>query len=183
MPVIRMHVRFLPLIPFAAAVLVIGGGDAKALTIRYSFTNPSDPGYTGGTIQVSSLTQTLATSPLDFTVETGTGTFNVRANFSSANGSRITYQSGAYLWDAENFDFGASNTTQWQDLLVRPYNPVSTSFGRFQWYSPAGIGDITVSSITFKSIPAPGPLPILGAAAAFGWSRRLRKRITASSDS
>jgi len=29
------------------------------------------------------------------------------------------------------------------------------------------------------STAVPGPLPLFGAAAAFGWSRRLRKRITA----
>ncbi|MFM7394031.1 MAG: hypothetical protein ACKO22_06635 [Cyanobium sp.] len=35
------------------------------------------------------------------------------------------------------------------------------------------------ASFASRSIPAvPGPLPLLGAAAAFGWGRRLRKRLT-----
>jgi hypothetical protein len=36
------------------------------------------------------------------------------------------------------------------------------------------------ASFANRSIPAvPGPMPLLGAAAAFGWGRRLRKRVTA----
>jgi hypothetical protein len=31
------------------------------------------------------------------------------------------------------------------------------------------------------AVPVPGPLPILGAGAAFGWSRRLRRRLKRSS--
>jgi MYXO-CTERM domain-containing protein len=42
-----------------------------------------------------------------------------------------------------------------------------------------GIDNITfdVSPISAPETHVPGPLPLLGAAAAFGWSRRLRKRI------
>jgi hypothetical protein len=32
----------------------------------------------------------------------------------------------------------------------------------------------------FVSTPVPGPLPLVGVAAAFGWSRTLRRRISAS---
>ena len=35
-------------------------------------------------------------------------------------------------------------------------------------------------SVTVFVQPVPGPLPILGAAAAFGWSRKLRKRLKSS---
>jgi hypothetical protein len=38
----------------------------------------------------------------------------------------------------------------------------------------------TTVKVNFTSIPAPGPLPVLGAAAAFGFSRKLRKRIKAT---
>ncbi len=38
---------------------------------------------------------------------------------------------------------------------------------------------LIVSAPTPPSVAAPGPLPLFGAAAAFGWSRRLRKRIAA----
>ena len=43
------------------------------------------------------------------------------------------------------------------------------------------INDLPAASATVKyaiaSAPVPGPLPLFGAAAAFGWSRRLRQRI------
>jgi hypothetical protein len=37
--------------------------------------------------------------------------------------------------------------------------------------------------LVLSPAPVPGPLPLLGAAAAFGWSRRLRSRVTASKTS
>jgi len=40
------------------------------------------------------------------------------------------------------------------------------------------IGNPGILSITnFEAVPVPAPLPLLGVAAAFGWSRKLRKRI------
>jgi len=36
-------------------------------------------------------------------------------------------------------------------------------------------------TITVQSTPTPAPLPVIGAAAAFGWSRRLRRRLRATS--
>ena len=38
---------------------------------------------------------------------------------------------------------------------------------------------IRISSFDADDVPAPGPLPVLGASAAFGWSRKLRRRIQA----
>ena len=54
-------------------------------------------------------------------------------------------------------------------------------------FSAAGFGPVNaaeignqLASVTFSSLepvlPVPGPLPLFGAAAAFGWSRRLRHR-------
>ncbi len=40
-----------------------------------------------------------------------------------------------------------------------------------------GKGDEMYALATARSAPAPGPLPLFGAAAAFGFSRKLRKRI------
>jgi len=36
---------------------------------------------------------------------------------------------------------------------------------------------LTYAQATLYTAPAPGPLPLFGAAAAFGFSRKLRKRI------
>ena len=40
--------------------------------------------------------------------------------------------------------------------------------------------DVFTDSISQTVDPVPGPLPVLGAAAGFGWTRRLRKRIRSS---
>jgi hypothetical protein len=40
--------------------------------------------------------------------------------------------------------------------------------------------DVFTDSISQTFNPVPGPLPVLGAAASFGWTRRLRKRIRSS---
>jgi len=52
-----------------------------------------------------------------------------------------------------------------------------TSNTSFTWTWGAGGSDQTFQLLVE---PAPGPLPALGGAAAFGWSRRLRRRVRAS---
>ena len=55
-----------------------------------------------------------------------------------------------------------------------------TSLGSLGTWTIDSTGEtITVNAINSNPAPAdvPGPLPLLGAGAAFGWSRRLRKRI------
>ena len=44
------------------------------------------------------------------------------------------------------------------------------------------LGDsyVSIANFTFDATPVPGPLPVFGAAAAFGYSRTLRKRIANS---
>ena len=44
-------------------------------------------------------------------------------------------------------------------------------------------GSDSIRVILGAPAPVPGPLPLLGAAAAFGWSRRLRRRISVSNTS
>lgn len=80
--------------------------------------------------------------------------------------------------------FAASATgISWSFLVVSSF-AVNTNL-----YNPTGPGDVTAwrtnfgqsgtvtsSSVTPVPTPTPGPLPLLGAAAAFRWSRRLRRR-------
>jgi len=85
-------------------------------------------------------------------------------------------------------------------LTGTPIGDVSTStngaVGNVVFYSPTIAGPVTFTgsmNVTAGRIdaftdtlaqqiqvPVPGPLPILGAAAAFGYSRRLRKRLSTS---
>jgi len=45
--------------------------------------------------------------------------------------------------------------------------------------SVANIDFATVGTVIVGTVPVPGPLPLLGVGAAFGWSRRLRRRLVA----
>ena len=58
-----------------------------------------------------------------------------------------------------------------------------TSAGNGKFYGTTQYGGYNDSGAIFEfdpgtnSAPAPAPLPLLGAGAAFGWSRKLRRRI------
>ncbi len=196
-----MPARFTALLPLAVAgALTLGGGEAKALTIRYNFTGGSTD-YTGGTIDVASLDQTLGTGPVTFTVEVFGSTKTVVASYLLGSSSEIDFQtlvpcSGVCFdsWNPSNFNFSSipggsiTSSTTWRSLLGT-FSGTNSGSGDFTWSTaaPQGGGTMTPppSSITFSdpNAPVPGPLPVFGAAAAFGWSRRMRQRITANSGS
>jgi len=58
------------------------------------------------------------------------------------------------------------------------FNPNTTSTNIVYTFSTTGTKRIRGASTDYSSVP--GPLPILGVAAAFGFSRRLRRRIKSS---
>jgi hypothetical protein len=53
---------------------------------------------------------------------------------------------------------------------------VSSVFSETPPNSPGNL-DYWVQTLEVDAVPAPGPLPLFGAITAFGWSRRMRKRI------
>jgi hypothetical protein len=67
------------------------------------------------------------------------------------------------------------------DVFVNANTPISlASLGNLAFAPNSGI--IRLSSLQFKDgVPVPGPLPLLGAATAFTFSRRLRKKIKSNS--
>ena len=60
-----------------------------------------------------------------------------------------------------------------------------TSAGNGKFYGTTSDGGMNNAGVIFEfdpgadSVPTPAPLPLMGAGAAFGWSRRLRRRIQA----
>jgi hypothetical protein len=95
---------------------------------------------------------------------------------------------------------GATNTFKWTggpSLLTdfdgiawvlqdsTSYNVYYNGFGYSSptdWGSSSvGGGIVTSSSLSFAPAAVPGPLPLFGAGAAFGWSRRLRRRVKTGS--
>ncbi len=82
----------------------------------------------------------------------GTATLNRSGNRnpSSITGSLIVINNGSAL------RFGSDNASNRVNAVIngRPFNPTA-----------------------LRSVPVPAPLPLLGGAIAFGWSRRLRQRL------
>lgn len=194
--------RLLAPIALAGAALGLAATPAQALTQFAGYYAPANWTQTiqgNGSIDTSSapnsVTLTSAdggvagpTQDTDFTItapSAGTVSFNWSYSTSDID---PTYDPFGYLLN------GAF--TQLTDDLGALIQAGSTSFAvgtgdvfGFRQYSTDskdGAGITTISSFngpTAAPGPAdvPGPLPLLGIAAAFGWSRRLRKRMASSS--
>jgi hypothetical protein len=99
---------------------------------------------------------------------TGANTFKWNGSPSSivTNNVGIHYNIGAVSWNLYCSDCG---------FFGNPSYKAANSWND----SIASTGLISSSSLSPVSPPAgvPGPLPLFGAVAAFGWSRRLRRRV------
>ena len=107
---------------------------------------------------------------------------------------------GTYVWvDTPTYggftvSSGVINEARWRgaaplsSLSFNPSNPSSGGFCGIGCASIAGspaagvpftgtIGPVAFAAVQSPSSPVPGPLPLFGAAAAFGFSRKLRNRI------
>jgi hypothetical protein len=95
-------------------------------------------------------------------------------------------QSNADFFAGEVFtSLGQGSTAGYGPLFAYSYNAsISEVIGSLQDLSAPGsfIDSTPAASATVKyaiaTAPVPGPLPLFGAAAAFGWSRQLRRRIS-----
>lgn len=75
--------------------------------------------------------------------------------------------------------------TIWLDNSYTSGNPIVNSFYLDRSLAQIGLASTTVTytlnggseTIVFRAAPVPGPLPLLGAATAFSFSRRLRARV------
>lgn len=75
-----------------------------------------------------------------------------------------------------------SSTATFANRTLASFGLTTLGIGGNTW-SLLGAGGASVDTIQVNigaPAPVPGPLPLLGAAAAFGWSRRLRRRISVS---
>lgn len=88
--------------------------------------------------------------------------------------------SGAYVFNPESPTADVLASADASLLESFQVNPGQTiRYGVYTASNTTGLqGDLTVSSFNItEQEPVPAPLPLLGAGAAFGWSRRLKRRI------
>jgi len=87
-------------------------------------------------------------------------------NFSGIGGN-VEFEGGTATFDPRSINVGNG------------FNDTSDTAGFYPIpFYDGGIGDAGYFNANFSYVP--GPLPVLGAAAGFGWTRRLRKRIRSS---
>jgi len=123
----------------------------------------------------------------DWDVSTFTGTYDAKTSKFAlpANGGVMPWWGSNLLFSqftsSVGLNFGLPNfNNNFGPLFAYLLNP------NILGVASTGVGSIPPSSsvvwaqATLNTIPVPAPLPILGAAAAFGFSRKLRKRIKRS---
>lgn len=92
---------------------------------------------------------------------------------------------GAYVFDPTNpdVDLLASGSSALFNQTFTVNQGDTIRFGVYTQANTAGkLGTLAIDSFNITE-PVPAPLPLFGAAAAFGWSRRLRRRISVAGGS
>jgi hypothetical protein len=89
---------------------------------------------------------------------------------------QVSLPGGYNSGDIISFSFTILNRT----LQGSAPGGIGLQEGNYQWLTATGLDSINVCIGRACIQKVPGPLPALGAAAAFGYSRKLRKRISAA---
>ena len=161
---------------------------AQALTWNWSFNGSNSSGQ--GTFT------SAGSIPTAFTNVAITGITGTYTRFNTGN-------NGTYAIVGIDSDvFGSNNLFQWTGSNSSPiyadvsgigllttagsvvsvtfqgsgFGPINNANTQFDG-TDGNITSSTLSPVLPPSAPVPGPLPLFGAGAAFGWSRRLRRRV------
>ena len=173
---------------FGAALLVtcLQAGAASALSFNFSFTgtgNPTSPATVTGIVDGLVDNQANQKTGLTITITSATNTPTLgRSVFSTYDGTP----------SEPGIDVFGGQVTGANTIYVNADRTQTLYLGAFDFFTEINGSDsianrrfsnsdsYTSSSLVFTpASPAsvPGPLPLFGAGAAFGWSRRLRRRI------
>jgi len=164
---------------------------ARALTWNWSATGPVGSAQgtftTAGTTAQAGVTETItgvtgtytrSNTPPNNTIDNGTYTITGLSSFQSADNTFKWDGSNASLLIANNNGilFSFANTNSELNIF-----PSSAGYGAVAFFGSTFSGNdgVITSSTLVPQQPqqdVPGPLPLLGAGAAFTWSRRLRRR-------
>jgi len=199
--------KLLPLLAAAVgASIALAPSDAKALTVNFNLqgspvgnntiNNPTNTILNvGAGTQITAATPAAALAPLQAAIAGFTGTFTTAANIFAAAPTPISFAPNPYTTPGgATITFAASTLTTGYSNLFKSTGVVGWAFTVSGGSVPAGTtGTMDLSflnqgagafswtgdgTLNIPSSGVPGPLPLLGAGAAFGWSRRLRKRLS-----
>ena len=197
--------KLLPLLAAAVgASIALAPSDAKALAVTFnlqgspvgnnSINAPTNTVLNvGAGTAITAATPAAALAPLQAAIAGFTGTFTTAANIFGAAPTAISFAPNPYTGPGGATVTFAPATTTGYNALFQATGVVGWAFTVSGGSVPAGTtGSVDLSflnqgagafswtgigSLNVPSSGVPGPLPLLGAGAAFGWTRRLRKRL------
>ena len=168
----------------ALMVSCLHAGAASALSFNFSFSGigtPSSPTTVTGIVDGLVDNVDNQTSGLTFTITSATNTptlgWSTFSNYVSGEGIDVSggQVTGADVAYANNFDVG-----QFLSLGNQLGFGPELDDGSFNNTEPDNSLWNSLSFTPASPASVPGPLPLFGAGAAFGWSRRLRRKIKAT---
>ena len=165
-------------------------GAASALSFNFSFASSGGPSDPSGPITPATVTGIVAglvdnlndqKSGLSFTITSSTNTvFGGWGVFTTyylgtgfdVSGSQITGVNIAYTNGVGAQVLGLGN----QNDLSPELSDLDNQVANYD-IDVSSANSLVFTPVSSPAAPVPGPLPLFGAAAAFGWSRQLRRRL------
>ncbi len=169
---------------------LLPAGPVAAAIVNYNIANPTANGWTGGTIAIGSLDDTLPTLPSLITAIIGGATKSFVPNFHSPWNndlfiSAIPPAPNSFFELGSN-DFGtmtSTPTTTWRDIITTNGGTYANNRSSFYFddsssWSMYSTGLPNGTSVTFsEEIPVPAPFALLLAAVPALWLQRRRARV------
>ena len=160
---------------------------AQALTWNWSFTTTNASQYGSGTFTTAGEVPAAGTT---YQITGISGTYNRNSSSYAITSLNGTY-TNAFRWDGTPTSAINTGFYSWISFYVASGEYVQIANGANSGFLPvtrqgssflgndADVATSLLSPVT-PSASVPGPLPLFGAGAAFGWSRRLRRRVKCS---
>jgi hypothetical protein len=176
-----------------AGVVLLPSAAQALTTWNWSFTTPDADQFGAGTFTSADAVPT-ANAPI--TITGISGTYNRGGRTYGITGLDNFNRNNIIVWDGtpssslmangdvDNFQ-GVAFETDGGRIVQLVYRSSAARVGPISDHTTSFSGlDAFIVSSSLNPVappdPVPGPLPLVGAAAAFGWTRKLRRRISAS---
>jgi hypothetical protein len=178
--------KFIGHAAFGAALLMscLHAGAASALSFNFSFSGSGSPNTPSSSTTVTGIVSGLVdnvddqTSGLTFTIISATNTPELGWSTFDINGGGEGFDVSGGLVTGVDINYFNNDGSA---LSLGNQDSLSPELSNFDFsFINSDLDSSSSNSLIFTpASPAsvPGPLPLFGAGAAFGWSRRLRRRI------